>query len=118
MLGIVSFEDVLEELVGDIRDEFDLEKGPIYSRTEDAVLVDADMQIRDVAIEMGWSLPTHTRDTVHKWCVAQWGRLPKQGEEIQVDGIQVVAEEVSARALRRVRMYKVPEPPSGGTVSI
>ena len=41
----------------DIRDEFDLEKGPIYSRTQDSVLVDADMPLRDVAIEMTLSAP-------------------------------------------------------------
>ncbi len=109
MLGIVSFEDVLEELVGDIRDEFDIEKGPIYARTENSVLVDADMPIRDVAIEMGWPLPTHTADTVAKWVLTKWGRPPKQGEQLQMDGLQVIAEEVTPRGLRRVRLQKVAE---------
>ncbi len=112
MLGIISFEDVLEELVGDIRDEFDLEKGPIYSRTADSVLVDAAMPVRDVAIEMSWPLPMHTRDTVEKWCLARWGHPPKKGEQLQVDGLTVIAEEVTPRGLRRVRMLRVPEPPA------
>ncbi len=54
MLGIVSFEDVLEELVGDIRDEFDIEKGPFYELRENAVLVDAGLPVRDLANETGW----------------------------------------------------------------
>ena len=54
LLGLVSFEDVLEELVGDIRDEFDIEKGPIFERSPDAVLVDTDLPLRDLAMETGW----------------------------------------------------------------
>ncbi len=45
LMGLVSFEDVLEELVGDIRDEFDIEKGPFFERSKEAVLVDADLPL-------------------------------------------------------------------------
>jgi len=104
MVGILSFEDVLEELVGDIRDEFDIEKGPIFDRTENSILVDADIPIRDVTAETGWKLPSHTTLTVEKWCLAKWGRAPKRGEQLQVDGLTITAEEVSPRGLRRVRL--------------
>ena len=57
LLGLVSFEDVLEELVGDIRDEFDIEKGPFFERSKDAVVIDADLPLRDLATETGWPLP-------------------------------------------------------------
>jgi CBS domain containing-hemolysin-like protein len=109
MTGIVSFEDVLEELVGDIRDEFDIEKGPIYARTKDSVLVDADLPVRDLEFETGWGLPTHTTDTVEKWCLKQWGRQPATGEQLRVGTITVVAEEVSPRGLRRVRLLHQPK---------
>jgi CBS domain containing-hemolysin-like protein len=106
MIGIVSFEDVLEELVGDIRDEFDVEKGPFFERTQDSVLVDADLPLRDLAIEMDWPLPTHTTDTVDKWCLEKWGRIPEKGEELHAGDIRIEAVETSKRGLRRVRLTR------------
>lgn len=107
MIGIVSFEDVLEELVGDIRDEFDVEKGPFFERTEHSALVDADMPLRDLAMEMDWPLPIDTSSTVEKWCLERWGRVPEKGEELQSDGLKIVAEETTKRGLRRVRLTRV-----------
>jgi magnesium and cobalt exporter, CNNM family len=107
MIGIVSFEDVLEELVGDIRDEFDVEKGPFFERTENSVLVDADMPLRDLAMEMDWPLPIDTSSSVERWCLDHWGRVPQKGEELQVDGVKIVAEETTKRGLRRVRLTRV-----------
>jgi CBS domain containing-hemolysin-like protein len=114
MLGIVSFEDVLEELVGDIRDEFDIEKGPIYERSENSVLVDGDLPVRDLASETGWSLPVQTTDTVEKWCLEKWGRRPAAGEELKVDGLRIIAEEVSVKRLRRIRFVREVPAVEGG----
>jgi len=107
MIGIVSFEDVLEELVGDIRDEFDVEKGPFFERSEDSALVDADMPLRDLAIEMDWPLPINTSATVEKWCLEHWRRIPEKGEELEVNGLKIVAAETTKRGLRRVRLTKL-----------
>ncbi|NQU10593.1 HlyC/CorC family transporter, partial [bacterium] len=112
MLGIISFEDVLEELVGDIRDEFDIHKGPIFDRTERMILVDASLPVRDLAVETGWpGLPVHATETVDKWCLARWGRVPKRGENLPVDELLITAEEVTPRGLRRVRFQHQPRPP-------
>jgi CBS domain containing-hemolysin-like protein len=106
MLGLVSFEDVLEELVGDIRDEFDIEKGPIFERSKDAVLVDADLPLRDLAVETGWPLPTQTTDTVEKWALGHWGHVPHTGDELEIEGYHLAATEVSVRRLRRLRIVR------------
>ena len=110
MLGLVSFEDVLEELVGDIRDEFDIEKGPFFERSADAVLVDADLPLRDLASETGWPLPMQTTETVEKWALRHWGHLPRIGDEIEIDGFQVIATEVTLRRIRRLRVIRKPAP--------
>jgi CBS domain containing-hemolysin-like protein len=110
MLGLVSFEDVLEELVGDIRDEFDIEKGPFYERGPDAVLVDADLPLRDLASETGWPLPTKTIETVEKWALRQWGRVPHPGDQIEIEGFQLIASEVTLRRIRRLRVIRRPVP--------
>jgi CBS domain containing-hemolysin-like protein len=106
MVGIVSFEDVLEELVGDIRDEFDIEKGPFYERSADAVLVDADLPLRDLAHEMNWPLPTDTTLTVNDWALQQWRRQPAKGETLQTEHLMMIAEEITVRGLRRVRLIR------------
>ncbi|HUB66937.1 MAG TPA: hemolysin family protein [Candidatus Methylacidiphilales bacterium] len=111
MLGIVSFEDVLEELVGDIRDEFDIEKGPFFERSENAVLVDTDLPLRDLAIETGWPLPTQTTDTVEKWALNLWGHVPHTGDDLMIDGFHLHATEVSVRRLRRLRILRQAAPP-------
>jgi CBS domain containing-hemolysin-like protein len=110
MIGLVSFEDVLEELVGDIRDEFDIEKGPFYERSKDAVVVDADLPVRDLASETGWPLPTQTTETVEKWALNHWGHVPHTGDQVEVDGFQLVATEVSVRRLRRLRVIRKAAP--------
>lgn len=118
-LGLVSFEDVLEELVGDIRDEFDIEKGPFFERSKEAVLVDADLPLRDLAVETGWPLTTQTTETVEKWALRHWGHLPPQGAEIEIEGFHLVATEVSLRRIRRLRIIRraTPQPADADTDS-
>jgi CBS domain containing-hemolysin-like protein len=111
MLGLVSFEDVLEELVGDIRDEFDIEKGPFFERSRTAVLVDTDLPLRDLAMETGWPLPTQTNETVEKWALRQWGgRVPAPGAQLEIASFQLTATEVGPRRIRRLRVVHRPAP--------
>ena len=110
MIGLVSFEDVLEELVGDIRDEFDIEKGPFFERSKDIVLVDADLPLRDLASETGWPLPTQTTDTVEKWALRHWGHVPHPGDHLDIEGFRLTASEVTLRRIRRLRVTRVPKP--------
>ena len=110
MLGIVSFEDVLEELVGDIRDEFDIEKGPFFERGPTAVLVDTDLPLRDLASETGWPLATQTTETVEKWALRHWGRVPHTGDSIDIENFQLIASEVTLRRIRRLRVIHKPAP--------
>lgn len=112
-IGIISLEDVLEELVGDIRDEMDIEKGPYFDKTDHSVLVDAKIPVRDVAIEMTWNqiLPTQTTETVDEWCQKHWGYHAPMGRSFDFQGIRVTADDVTPRGVRRVRFEKVSNAP-------
>jgi CBS domain containing-hemolysin-like protein len=111
LLGLVSFEDVLEELVGDIRDEFDIEKGPIFERSPDSLLVDGDLPLRDLAAETGWPLPTATTETVEKWALRHWGKAPVTGAQLEIEGgFVLTATEIGARRIRRLRITRVAPP--------
>ncbi len=109
LMGLVTFEDVLEELVGDIRDEFDIEKGPFYERSADSVLVDAELPLRDLATEMEWPLPTDTTETVEKWALRHFRQQPGTGQSMDVGGFVITAEQLAARRIRRLRIVRKPD---------
>ena len=84
-----------------------MEKGLFFERAENSVLVDADMPLRDLAMEMDWPLSIDTSSTVEKWCLKHWRRVPEKGEELELDGIKIIAVETTKRGLRRVRLTKI-----------
>ncbi|HEU5080948.1 MAG TPA: hemolysin family protein [Opitutaceae bacterium] len=110
LAGIVTFEDVLEEIVGDIRDEFDIGAGPVYERTENALVVSGSLTLRELQAETGWPLEWQPRETISQWSVRHLGRLPQRNETFTVGDYRVTALEVSTERLRRVKIETLPPP--------
>lgn len=108
LAGIVTFEDVLEEIVGDIRDEFDIEKGPIFGQTENAIVVSGALTLRELQAETGWPLEFQPRETVAAWTQRLFGRLPKRGESTLAGDYKVVIIEANSERVRRVRVERAP----------
>jgi putative hemolysin len=89
--GLVTMEDLLEEIVGEIRDEHDEgEEEPIRIVKENEAVVDANVNIEDVNAQLGTHLPHEEFETIGGYTVGRFGRLPAEGEE-------VVSEDGSAR---------------------
>jgi CBS domain containing-hemolysin-like protein len=102
--GLITLEDLLEELVGDIVDEFDVEE-PTVERLEDgSVLVSALYSVDDADELLGAELPHGPWDTVGGLMLDLAGRVPSQGDSVEVDGFRLTAVDVRGRRIGRVRI--------------
>ena len=104
IVGLVTLEDCLEELVGDIIDEHDDEDQMVRSLSNGEFLVDGAMSISDFNEQFDLELPDEDWDTVGGFVFATLEHVTRIGESIDFDGWKFVAEEVEGRRIRQVRV--------------
>lgn len=109
--GLVTLEDLLEELVGEIHDEFDSEVDQIQQLPGGQVLVDASVNIGHLNEELDLHLPEEGWDSLGGLVFATLGRVPSQGDSVEVDGVHMRVQRVDGRRIVRVRM-QLPERPT------
>ena len=102
--GIVTLEDLIEELVGEIVDEFDVEEPLLERLGQDTYRVNARMVIGQVNQLLGVDLPTGDWDTVGGMLLNILGHVPTEGESVEVDGHRLVVEKMQGRRIGRVRI--------------
>jgi CBS domain containing-hemolysin-like protein len=105
--GIITLEDIIEEIVGDIRDEKDRE-APIQPMGDGRVFADASVPLADLAQALGKSLPDDGEfESLGGLIVSRAGRVPKVGATVQVSGLKLIVREADER--RVVKVEIVPE---------
>jgi CBS domain containing-hemolysin-like protein len=102
MRGIVTFEDLLEELVGEIYDERDEVPRAIEKLDKDRIALDGAAEIRIVEEFFGIDLSRKATDTVNRWILEQTERIPKNGEKFQFEGLEVTVKSASRRRIGEV----------------
>jgi len=102
--GVITLEDLLEELVGDIVDEFDVEEPTVERLDDGSVLVSALYSVDDADELLGAELPHGPWDTVGGLMLDLAGRVPNQGDSVEVDGFRLTAVDVRGRRIARVRI--------------
>ncbi|MCS7234607.1 MAG: hemolysin family protein [Armatimonadota bacterium] len=106
--GLVTIEDVLEEIVGEIRDEYDVEeREPLVMLDEHTALVDARMHLEEVNERLGLDLPVGEVDTLGGFVYSRVGHVPQQGEQITYDGVTIRVEELEGQRIARLRVQKL-----------
>ena len=120
--GLVTMEDLLEEIVGEIRDEHDEgEEEPIRQLAPDEWVIEAGTNIEDVNNALGISLPHEEFETIGGYVVGLFGRLPREGEEVDADnGIRLRVDRTRGRRILTVRVLthqsdEVPQPETAST---
>lgn len=102
--GLVTIEDLLEEIVGEIADEYD-DEAPMITPLEDGgYLVDARLSVDELGGLIGVELPDEEWDTVGGLVLGLAGRVPREGESFELDQHVFIAERVQGRRIARVRL--------------
>jgi CBS domain containing-hemolysin-like protein len=104
--GLVTVEDVVEELVGEIRDEYDSEAEPIVAEGDDTVVFSAKVAIGDMVDRMGLTIEDGSFETVGGYVLARVGRVPAAGERFTFDGLEVEILEAERRRIHKVRIRR------------
>ena len=114
--GIVSLEDLLEELVGEIADEYDREEPQVAQVSDGVYRVSGKTAIDDVNELLDADLPDEEWDTVAGLVLDLFGKIPDPGEETSFQGLQFRAEEVNGRRVATVLITRIPEDARNGEV--
>jgi CBS domain containing-hemolysin-like protein len=113
--GLVTVEDVVEELVGEIRDEYDSEADPIVRETDDTYVFSAKVSIEEMIERLSVSIEDDGFETVGGYVLARVGHVPAVGEHFESDGLAVEVLEAERRRVHKVRIRRQPEPVASET---
>ncbi|HEY8862328.1 MAG TPA: hemolysin family protein [Candidatus Limnocylindria bacterium] len=108
--GLVTIEDLVEEIVGEIRDEYDVERELVLPVSEHEAVMDARVPFSEVQETFGIDSPEGVDefDTLGGFVTHELGRLPKVGETVKSNGVRFVVESVDGRRVGRVRVIREP----------
>ncbi|MEU6077768.1 hemolysin family protein [Micromonospora sp. NPDC047074] len=98
--GLVTIEDILEEIVGEITDEYDVERPPVEHLDDGAVRVTARLPVEDLGELFDTELPTDEVETVGGLLAQSLGRVPIPGAQVEVAGLRLIAEGTTGRRNR------------------
>jgi CBS domain containing-hemolysin-like protein len=104
-VGILTIEDLVEEIVGDIEDEYDDENKMIEVVKEDEYIVDGSARLDDISDLIGVNMESEELDSVGGLIIEELGRIPEEHEEILIGNIRFVVEEVDKNRIKKIRIY-------------
>jgi CBS domain containing-hemolysin-like protein len=111
-VGLVTAEDAIEQLVGEIEDEFDTPSTPFLLDAGGALTIDGNTNLRDLEMQMQWSLPRSGGvETVAGFVLAQLGHIPQSGESVVYEGRRLTVVSMEALRIAKIRVEKAPAPP-------
>jgi CBS domain containing-hemolysin-like protein len=105
--GLVTIEDLLEEIVGEIRDEYDVESEPIVDEGNGRFVFTGKVNIDEVAQRLDVEIEREGFETVGGYLLSHLGRVPAKGERFELDGLSVEVIDAERRRINKVRMCRL-----------
>jgi putative hemolysin len=106
--GLVTIEDILEEIVGEIQDEYDSEEAFMEVINEDEIVFNGRMDLDDVNHIMGLELPTDRSDTLGGLVYTNLGRVPIVGDKVSIENVEIAVLSVERRQIKKVKVVRLP----------
>ena len=107
--GIITMEDVIEEVFGQIYDEHDYTHNKIIKSSENEYIIDGSVSIRDVNRELGWDLPETEATTIAGFVINEMKRIPNQGEFITIDNLKIVVKKKTQNRIKSLSILVHPD---------
>jgi CBS domain containing-hemolysin-like protein len=119
--GLVTLEDLLEEIVGEVSDPFDITSPEFQSLPDGSILIDGLTLVEDVNRHLGLDLNEPNYDTIAGYVLGKIGRIPKPNETFEADDVRIRVEEMDGLRIAHVALTRLTppstRPPSSGTGS-
>jgi putative hemolysin len=103
--GLVTIEDLVEEIVGEIEDEYDEEKEDILVLREDEYIVGGSVRIAEVNALLGTRIESEDFDSIGGFVIGQMGRLPQKGETVVHNGTKFIVHEISKNRIVKLKIH-------------
>ncbi|SHE80539.1 magnesium and cobalt transporter [Desulfacinum infernum DSM 9756] len=108
--GVLTLEDIIEEIIGDIMDEYDSEENWLMEQEDGSILVDARLDIEELEDYLDVEFPEGKFESIGGFVISRLGRVPGVNEKIQFQGLEMVVEAADSRKIERIRIRRLQSP--------
>jgi len=112
-VGLVTVEDAIEQIIGEVADEFDVAEKAVLRSASGGLILDGSVKLRDLETQMHWKLPKEGGiETLAGFLLTRFGKIPREDEATEFDGRKLTVLEMAGRRISKVMIEKIEKPES------
>jgi len=118
-VGLVTAEDAIEQLTGELEDEFDDPARPVLANAQGTLVLEGSANLRDLETQMQWSLPRDGGvETLAGFVLTRLGHIPRSGETVDYDGRRLTVVEMEGRRIAKIQVEPIKKPQDAATEAV